>query len=61
MLSSLLITLREGPEAALIDYNDNPSLIEVATYFVYLALTFSLYFRPDKAMATTESKVSTKH
>ena len=49
MLSSLLITLREGPEAALIGYNGNPSLIEVATYSVYLALTFSLYFRPAKA------------
>ncbi len=31
---------------AIVGYNGNPSLMEVVTYFVYLALTLGVYFRP---------------
>jgi high-affinity iron transporter len=30
---------------AIVGYNGNPSLVEVVTYFVYLALTLGIYFR----------------
>jgi high-affinity iron transporter len=33
---------------AIIGYNGNPSLVEVVTYFGYLALALGLYFRPTK-------------
>jgi high-affinity iron transporter len=33
---------------AIFGYNGNPSLVEISVYFVYLALTLSLYFRPLK-------------
>jgi high-affinity iron transporter len=42
---------------AIIGYNGNPSLVEVVTCFVYLALALGFYFRPPaekkdvKAMA----------
>ncbi|MFQ6122216.1 MAG: iron uptake transporter permease EfeU [Dehalococcoidales bacterium] len=31
---------------AIVGYNGNPSLVEAVTYFVYLALTLGVYFRP---------------
>ncbi len=31
---------------AIVGYNGNPSLVEVVTYFVYLALVLGSYFRP---------------
>jgi len=31
---------------AIVGYNGNPSLVEVVTYFVYLALALGSYFRP---------------
>lgn len=36
---------------AITGYNGNPSLVEVVAYFVYLALTIGLYFRPLTGVA----------
>jgi len=40
---------------AIVGYNGNPSLVEVVTYFVYLALALGIYFRPLTVMGESES------
>lgn len=40
---------------AIVGYNGNPSLVEMVTYFVYLALTLGTYFRPLKVAKESES------
>ncbi len=41
---------------AIIGYNGNPSLVEVVSYFTYLALVLGSYFRP--ITVNTEAKVT---
>ncbi len=45
---------------AIVGYNGNPSLVEVVTYFTYLALTLGLYFRPISGEKEVEVVVETK-
>ena len=41
--------------AAIVGYNGNPSLVEVVTYFAYLALALGSYFRPLAVREGSES------
>jgi len=45
---------------AIVGYNGNPSLVEVVTYFGYLALTLGIYFRPIAVVKESETVVATK-
>ena len=45
---------------AILGYNGNPSLVEVTTYSVYLALTLGAYFRPVTVVEENESHRSGK-
>ncbi len=46
---------------AILGYNGNPALVEVVSYFTYLALTLGFYFRPPKvAEKEAEAVVETK-
>ncbi len=45
---------------AIVGYNANPSLVEVMTYFAYLALTLGIYFRPVTLKKESESQGGNK-
>jgi high-affinity iron transporter len=45
---------------AIVGYNGNPSLVEVVTYFVYLALTLGIYFRPIMVKKEVEAVAEAK-
>ena len=40
---------------AIVGYNGNPSLVEVVTYIIYLALALGFYFRPIAIVTGSES------
>ena len=45
---------------AIVGYNGNPSLVEVVTYIIYLALALGIYFRPLTVVEESESQVGDK-
>ncbi len=45
---------------AIVGYNGNPSLVEVVTYIIYLALALGFYFRPLTVVEESESQVGDK-